>query len=42
VKVAGAAPPGEVVRVAIPPDRAHVFDATTGLRLGAATLAAAA
>ena len=35
VKLAGAAPPGETMRVAIPPEQMHVFDAGTGLRLEA-------
>jgi sn-glycerol 3-phosphate transport system ATP-binding protein len=34
VKVQGAAPSHESVRVAIPPAAIHVFDAATGLRLG--------
>jgi sn-glycerol 3-phosphate transport system ATP-binding protein len=33
VKLAGAAPPGETVTVAIVPEHLHVFDAETGLRL---------
>jgi sn-glycerol 3-phosphate transport system ATP-binding protein len=35
VKVQGAAPPGETVHVAIPPAMIHVFDAASGLRVGA-------
>ena len=35
VKLAGAAPAGETMRVAIPPEPLHVFDAETGLRLDA-------
>jgi sn-glycerol 3-phosphate transport system ATP-binding protein len=37
VKVAGAAPPEETIRVAIPAAQMHVFDAETGLRLDPAT-----
>ncbi len=33
VKLAGAAPPGETLRVTIPAGHLHVFDAQTGLRL---------
>jgi len=42
VKLPGAAPQGEVIRVVIPGERAHLFDAETGLRLGTMALAAAA
>ena len=37
VKVAGAAPAEEVLRVGIPAEQTHVFDADTGLRLDART-----
>ena len=33
VKVAGPAPPGEVVQIAFPSASLHVFNAATGLRL---------
>jgi len=33
VKLAGDAPPGETLRVAIPPEQLHVFDAETETRL---------
>jgi len=33
VKVAGAAPPGETVAVSVLPDRVHVFDLDSGLRI---------
>ena len=36
VKVAGAAPPGETLHVAVAPECVHVFDAGTGLRLAMA------
>ncbi len=42
VKVAGAAPPGEGVRVSIPGNQVHLFDAQTGLRLGMVPVAVAA
>jgi sn-glycerol 3-phosphate transport system ATP-binding protein len=38
VKLPGAAPAGETMRVAIPPEQLHVFDAETGLRLDAGTV----
>ncbi|MBV9811720.1 MAG: TOBE domain-containing protein, partial [Acetobacteraceae bacterium] len=42
VKLPGAAPSSDAIRIAIPPEQVHVFDAATGQRLGAAALAAAA
>ena len=36
VKVAGAAPAGETLHVAVDPAQVHVFDAGTGLRIGGA------
>ncbi len=35
VKLPGGAPPGETMRVAVPAEQLHVFDAETGLRLDA-------
>jgi sn-glycerol 3-phosphate transport system ATP-binding protein len=34
VKVQGAAPPGEIVHLSVPPAMIHVFDAASGLRVG--------
>ncbi|HEX3350871.1 MAG TPA: sn-glycerol-3-phosphate ABC transporter ATP-binding protein UgpC [Acetobacteraceae bacterium] len=42
IKVPGGAPSGDRVRVSIPPERVHIFDADSGLRLGRTAMAAAA